>query len=168
MPILEQQPLTLPIPIREEPLGVLRVGRSRVLLELVIRAHQRGASPHEIVRMYDSLELGDVYAVVAYYLAHPTEVDEYLSRCDEEADAMCRKLEREQRPAPSKAELLARARSRGLEPVRLLVDENFNQHIAEGLLARDPGLDSLQQTSAWPRQPIPRSSSRRPRRIESS
>lgn len=114
MTILEQRPITLAIPLREDPPGVLRVGRSRVLLELVIRAHSRGASPEEIVRMYDSLEVGDVYAVIAYYLAHPAGVDEYLCRRDEEAEAMRRKLEREQRPGPSKAELLVRALARGL------------------------------------------------------
>jgi predicted nuclease of predicted toxin-antitoxin system len=27
--------------------------------------------------------------------------------------------------------------------VRLLVDENFNQHVLDGLIARDPGLDLL-------------------------
>ena len=85
MTILEQKPLTLSIPLREEPQGVLRVGKSRVLLELVIRAHQRGASPQEIVRMYDSLDMGDVYAVIAYYLAHPAEIDQYLRKCDEQA-----------------------------------------------------------------------------------
>ena len=51
MTILEQKPLTLSIPLREEPQGVLRVGKSRVLLELVIHAHQRGASAQEIVRL---------------------------------------------------------------------------------------------------------------------
>jgi len=43
--VLEQKPLTLSVPLREDPPGVLRVGKSRVLLELVIRAYQRGASP---------------------------------------------------------------------------------------------------------------------------
>ena len=31
------EPLTLAVPLREEPAGVLRVGKSRVLLELVLR-----------------------------------------------------------------------------------------------------------------------------------
>jgi uncharacterized protein (DUF433 family) len=114
MTILERQPITLPVPLREEPPGVLRVGKSRVLLELVIHAHQRGASPQEIVRMYDTLDLGDVYAVIAYYLAHPGEVDEYLRHCDEQAEAIRRKIEANQRPGPSKEELLARARAKGL------------------------------------------------------
>ena len=42
MTVLEQQPLTLSIPLYEDPPGVLRVDKSRVLLELVIHAFQRG------------------------------------------------------------------------------------------------------------------------------
>ena len=114
MTVLEQRPLTLPVPLREEPGGVLRVGESRVLLELVIRAYQRGASPQEIVRMYDSLALRDVFAVIAYYLAHPAEIDEYLYKCDEEAEGLRRQIEAAQPAGPSKEELLARAKVKGL------------------------------------------------------
>ena len=43
--ILEKKPLTLPVPLREEPQGVLRVGKTGVLLELVIHAYEQGESP---------------------------------------------------------------------------------------------------------------------------
>jgi len=36
------EPLTVSVPLWEDPPGVFRVGESRVLLELVIRAFQRG------------------------------------------------------------------------------------------------------------------------------
>jgi uncharacterized protein (DUF433 family) len=114
MTVLEQKPLTLPVPLREDPPGVFRVGNTRVLLELVLRAYQRGVSPQDIVRMYEALDLGDVFTVIAFYHAHTTELDEYLRRCDEEADAVRRKLEASQTPPPSKDELLARARAKGL------------------------------------------------------
>jgi uncharacterized protein (DUF433 family) len=114
MTVLEQMPLTLSVPLREEPPGVLRVGKGRVLLELVIHAHQQGKSPQAIVQMYDALELGDVYAVIAYYLGHRAEVDEYLRQCDEEAEAIRRTIEAAQRPGPDKEELLARAKAQGL------------------------------------------------------
>lgn len=39
MTVLEQKPPTVAVPLREEPSGVLRVGQSRVLLVLVIRAY---------------------------------------------------------------------------------------------------------------------------------
>src|SRR5262249_518174 len=112
--VLEQKPLTLAVPLWEEPPGVWRVGKSRVLLELVIRAYQRGASPQEIVRMYDSLVLGDVFAVIAYYLAHPTAIDEYLGQCDAEAEGSGGEMEARQRGGPDKEELVARAQAKGL------------------------------------------------------
>jgi uncharacterized protein (DUF433 family) len=118
MTVLEQKPLTLAVPLREEPAGVLRVGESRVLLELVIRAYQRGVSPQEIVRMYDSVALGDVFAVLAYYLAHPADIDEYLHKCEEDAQAVRRKVEESQPVGPGKEELLARAGSSGSPRVK--------------------------------------------------
>jgi len=115
MTVLEQQPLTLSVPLYEDPPGVPRVGKSRVLLELVIHAFQRGQTPESIVQSYDTLSLPDVYAVVSYYLANPAPFDEYLGRCDEKAEAMRRKLESEGMTGRvSKQELLARARAKGL------------------------------------------------------
>ena len=114
MTILEQKPLTLTVPLREEPPGVLRVGNTRVLLELVIHAHLHGEPPEAIVEMYDALEIADVFAVIAYYLAHQAEVDEYLRERDEKAEALRHKIEASQRPGPTKEELLARARAKRL------------------------------------------------------
>src|SRR5438876_818796 len=112
MTVLEHKPLTLPVPLREDPAGVFRVGKSRVLLELVIRAHQRGASPQDIVRMYDSLDLRDVFAVIAYYLAHPSDIEEYLRKCDDEAEAVRRQIAASQPAQPNlKDELRARSRA---------------------------------------------------------
>ena len=41
------------------PPGVFRVGKSRVLLELVLRAFKAGATPEAIVQSYDTLNLTD-------------------------------------------------------------------------------------------------------------
>ncbi len=115
MTLLADRPLTLAIPLHEEPPGVLRVGKSRVLLELVIRAFQRGQTPEAIVQSFDTLRLSDVYAVVSYYLANPAPFDEYLQRCDREADAVRLKLTAAgMTDRVGKEELLARARARGL------------------------------------------------------
>jgi uncharacterized protein (DUF433 family) len=115
MTVLEQQPLTLSIPLYEDPPGVLRVGKSRVLLELVIHAFQRGQTPESIVQSYDTLSLPAVYAVVSYYLTNPAPFDEYLRWCDREAELVQRKLEAAGMTGRvSKEELLARARAKGL------------------------------------------------------
>ena len=72
MTTVDFEPLTVPVPICEEPAGVFRVGKSRVLLELVLAAYLRGDSPEGIVRSYRSLTLVDVYAVIGCYLSNPT------------------------------------------------------------------------------------------------
>src|SRR5439155_1610067 len=113
--LLTQQPLLLSVPLSEDPPGILRVGKSRVLLEFVIRAFQRGQTPESIVQSYDTLHLPDVYAVVSYYLASPAPFEEYLSWCDEQAESVRRKLEDAGMTGRvSKDELMARARGRGL------------------------------------------------------
>jgi len=59
------EPLTVTVPLWEEPPGVFGVGKSRVLPAIVLRAFQRGESPESIVRAYRSLDLADVYAVIS-------------------------------------------------------------------------------------------------------
>jgi uncharacterized protein (DUF433 family) len=107
MTILEQQPLTLTIPLREEPAGVLRVGKSRVLLELVIHAFQEGESPESIVHSYDTLDLKDVYAVVGYYMNNPGPIDEYMRESDARAEVVRRKIEESQPPRENLRQLIA-------------------------------------------------------------
>lgn len=85
------------LPIREDKCGGLRVGKSRVLLEIVIRAFQDGASPEAIVQRYPTLTLADVYSVVGYYLRHRKEIDEYLIRREELAQQVRKRIERHQR-----------------------------------------------------------------------
>ena len=52
-------------PLREDATGAVRVGNSHVLLEMVVRAFQDGATPETIVQRYSTLALPDVYAVLA-------------------------------------------------------------------------------------------------------
>jgi uncharacterized protein (DUF433 family) len=110
------EPLTVTIPLSEDPPGVFRVGKTRVLLELVIRAFQRGETPEGIVRSYRALQLSDVYAVISRYLANPAPFDEYLRQCDNDAAALRQATEASQPPTVSKDELAARALAKGLTP----------------------------------------------------
>lgn len=111
MTTLDFEPLTIPVPLREDPPGVVRVGKSRVLLELVIRAFKAGATPEAIAQAYDTLDLPDVYAVVARYLADPAPFEAYLRHCDEAAAETRRTIEAAQGPQSNLREtLLARAR----------------------------------------------------------
>ncbi|HEX3999635.1 MAG TPA: hypothetical protein VHX65_13870 [Pirellulales bacterium] len=116
MTTVDFEPLTVVVPLSEDPPGIFRVGKSRVLLELVLRAFRRGESPEGIVRSYRSLALADVYAIITHYLANPTPFDNYLRSCDEEAAMVARKLQEAGMTGNvSNDELLARARSKGLD-----------------------------------------------------
>jgi len=83
-------------PIREDAAGALRVGNSRVLLELVIRAFQDGATPETIVQRYPTVALPDVYAVIAYYLRHRSEVEAYMARREQKAEEVWQQTESQQ------------------------------------------------------------------------
>ena len=105
-------PLSLqaePVPLRMDECGAIRVGRTRVPLELVIEAYQNGATPETIVRWFDSLRLADVYGVISYYLKHMEEVDEYLRGREDQAAEVRHKIEAAQPNRPGfRDELLAR------------------------------------------------------------
>jgi uncharacterized protein (DUF433 family) len=117
MVTVDFEPLTVQVPLREEPPGVFHVGNSRVLLELVIRAFQAGATPEAIVQSYDTLDLADVYAVVSYYLRNPTPFEEYLRHREEAAEATRRKIETAQGARGNLREILL-ARAKAMEQQR--------------------------------------------------
>lgn len=96
-------------PLREDAAGALRVGDSRVLLELVIRAFQDGAPPETIVQRYSTLALPDVYAVIAYYLRHRGEIEAYLVQREQKAEETRQRIESQQGDLSAiRARLLAR------------------------------------------------------------
>lgn len=82
----------LPLPVDGPPLrvdagGAVRVGRSRVGLDVVVEQYENGLSPEGMVLAYDTLAVADVHAVIAYYLLHRDEVRAYLGRRAKAADA---------------------------------------------------------------------------------
>ncbi len=91
--------------------GVLRVGDSRVSLDTVIIAFGQGASPEQIVEDYDSLELGEVYAVISYYLQNREEVENYLAQRKVGRDKLRRQIESRSNPHGIREKLLARRRN---------------------------------------------------------
>lgn len=67
------------IPIAKDANGVYRIAGTRVTLDLVIRAFNRGATAEEIAQDYPAVTLADVYQVIGYYLKHEPEFEDYLS-----------------------------------------------------------------------------------------
>jgi len=83
-------------PLRMDDSGSLRVGSSRVLVEVVLRAFQDGATPEAIAQRYPAAPFADIYAVIAYYLRHPEDLDAYLGEREQWAEEVRRRIERRQ------------------------------------------------------------------------
>ena len=101
-------------PFTEDESGAIRIGKTRVLLEIVVRAFQDGASPESIVQQYSTLSLADVYTTIGYYLRHPQDIESYLSERDRLAESVRQRLAIVQPDLSAiRARLLARKQSQG-------------------------------------------------------
>lgn len=99
---------TDPTPIREDADGVVRIGDTRVRLASVLHHHKLGAAPEEIHERFPAVSLADLYAAIAYYLRHRSEVDEYLSAVEAEAETVRRSAESRPGMKALRQKLLAR------------------------------------------------------------
>jgi uncharacterized protein (DUF433 family) len=97
-----------PVPLAADRDGVMRVGGTRVTLDMVVAAFREGATAEEITQQYPSLQLADVYAVIGYYLRHQPEVDDYLRERRARGDEVRRSNEVWFDPAGVRDRLLAR------------------------------------------------------------
>lgn len=100
-----------PLPFRLEEGGVVRIGSSRITLDLIVEQYENGMSPEDMVLAYDTLVLADVHAAVAYYLRHRSDVAAYLMRRKEEAAALRAQIESQRSPI-TRDELIARRTAR--------------------------------------------------------
>jgi len=83
-------------PLRDDGSGALRVGSTRVLLELVVHAFQDGATPETIAQRYPTLTLADVYSCITYYLRHREDIEQYLAGREQQAEQTRRRIESQQ------------------------------------------------------------------------
>jgi uncharacterized protein (DUF433 family) len=93
------------VPLRPDDSGAIRIGASRVLLEIVIRAFERGETPEGIVQSFPSLKLDEVYAVISYYLQNRAEVAEYMRQVEQDSQRIREQIEAAQ---PDMSDLRAR------------------------------------------------------------
>jgi uncharacterized protein (DUF433 family) len=98
-----------PVPLFETEGGAVRIGSSRITLDLVVEQYENGMSPEDLERAYDGLQLADIHSVIAFYLRHPEQVQEYLKQRRAAANHLQNAIETE-RPRVTLDELLARRR----------------------------------------------------------
>src|SRR5476649_2926187 len=82
-------------PLRVDDTGTIRVGNTRITLDVLLGYLLRGITPEQIVSeaYYPMLSLADVHGVLAYYHRHKADVDEYLRNRREAADRRQKEIE---------------------------------------------------------------------------
>src|SRR5262245_66602899 len=95
--MIGNQATTQIVPLRLDEGGTLRIAGTRVSLDLVIYHFNLGATAEQIAHKFPALDLADVYAVIAYYLTNRQTVDDYISQQDAKAEAVKKRLEKEDR-----------------------------------------------------------------------
>ena len=103
---------TLPTPFAADEHGVVRIGPSRVTLEQIVSAFDTGASAEEIVETYPTLDLGDVYATIAFIIKNRAEVDAYMAQSAAENERIHSKWEERYPTAELRRRIRARAGAR--------------------------------------------------------
>jgi uncharacterized protein (DUF433 family) len=86
---------------------------TRVALDSIIYKFRQGRSPEAIQDAFPALSLSQVYAAIAYYLDHQTELDDYLAKNEAAEAEFSRELAR---LFPKGAALKERIKQSALEP----------------------------------------------------
>ena len=97
-----------PAPLETDIHGVIRVAKTRVTLDTVIKAFLEGCTSEEIGEQYPTLELSDIYLAIGYYLRHQDEINTYLAKRQHQADIIQQEAERHFNPTGIRERLLAR------------------------------------------------------------
>lgn len=61
----------------------IRIKGHRIGIQDVIKYYLSGYSPEEILEELPSLNLEKIYAVITYYLANRTQIDDYMFRLEQ-------------------------------------------------------------------------------------
>lgn len=98
-----------PVPLVRDERGVWRVGGTRVTLETLVAAFNRGDATEEIREQYPTIALGDVYAVLTFCVRHRGAVRMYLDERARGGAEIQARAEREFRPDGLRERLLERS-----------------------------------------------------------
>jgi len=94
--------------------GGYYVAETRISLDSVVHAFNRGDSPERILEQFPLLErLSRIYGAIAFYLDHKTEIDNYLESTRRLFEASGVPMEQAD---PELWEKIQRARTRMSEP----------------------------------------------------
>jgi uncharacterized protein (DUF433 family) len=84
------------VPLSMDTTGTVRVHGTRLTLDTVLGAYERGDTPQEIVEGFPDLSLADVHAIIAYYLRNREAVDAYIEEGEAQAAEIRKMVEARQ------------------------------------------------------------------------
>src|SRR5262245_58309667 len=84
--------------VRVDEHGVMRVGETRIMLDLLVAGFEQGHSPETIQQQFPALSLEEVYGTITFYLSHRDEVQAYLKRQDVLWEALRAEAEKQVSP----------------------------------------------------------------------
>ncbi len=98
---------TQKVPLTFQEDGTIRLKGTRLLLDMIIGAHQRGDCPEDIFDAFPSNKytVADIYAVIAYYLSHKVKIDNHLAKRKIKAEAVWKMIESDSKHKARIAEL---------------------------------------------------------------
>jgi len=84
-------------PLHQDGRGVIRVIGSRITLDTLVHIYQRGDTLEEIHEGFPSLSLEQIKGVIAWYLNHTAEANEYLAIGETKAEELRKEIENDPR-----------------------------------------------------------------------
>jgi len=90
---IAEPPMTQSVPLTRDADGVLRVKGSRVTLASIVHQFQSGATAEQIQEDFPSVALGDIYAVIAWFLQYAAAVGASLAGQKRDAERVRREVE---------------------------------------------------------------------------
>lgn len=103
-----QLKLTQTTPLTQEADGTVRISGSRITLDTLVGAYEKGATAEQIQDSFPSLSLRQIYGAVAYYLEHEAQVTAYLQERRTAAQTLRQTIESHQDTAGFRARVRAR------------------------------------------------------------
>lgn len=92
----------------------IRIKGTRVGIETVLEDYLNATSPEEIAIRYPTVTLEQVYATITYYLRHQREIDQYLARWRNYAEAAWQQQVEHPTPAVQHLQALKKRRAESL------------------------------------------------------
>lgn len=99
---------TIPVPIKTEEDGTIRVSGTRVTLDTILNYYLQGHTPERLHEGFDTVRLADIYAVITYYLSNRDELDKYLNERKVKAAELRHEIEQAFPPKVTMADLQER------------------------------------------------------------